>query len=406
MSGPSTKAYKLSRNRARNTTPNIPHMEWNSDKGTFERKRPNPPPRIKVEVAMMSEVHHRFGIKCDMRYNPKFTSAVADTGCQTTTAGIDMLKLLNIPKRFLIPTSHRILGITDTKLRIIGALLLRIKHNQRTTMQMVYISENVSGLYLSETACKELGIVDENFPDQHTKVNATKIDADDEDHDVENDDCECIPRSEPPDRPAQIPFPPTKENKGKLKNWLLENFKSSAFNTCTHQPLKEMVGEPMTITFKEEKHIPYAVHTPIRVPEHWKAKVKADIDRDVRLCIIEPVPGTTPTTWCARMVVTAKKNGKPRRTVDLQHLKNATRRITHFTPTPFEIVSVTPKNTRPYSMHGTGTTHSHYQKNPKMQQHSSLNGDDTGIAVHRKDTMRQEMPTRNALMKSPVDLRE
>ena len=106
-----------------------------------------------------------------------------------------------------------------------------------------------------------------------------------------------------------------------------------------------MTGEPMEITFKEERYVPYAVHTPIRVPEHWKEKVKADIDRDVILCIIEPVPGTTPTTWCAKMVVTAKKNGQPRRTVDLQHLKNATRRITQFTPTPFEIVSVTPKNT-------------------------------------------------------------
>ena len=152
---------------------------------------------------------------------------------------------------------------------------------------------------------------------------------------MKNDECKCIPRSEPPEKPEKIPFPPTKENRGKLKAWLLENFESSAFNTCTHQPLKEMDGEPMEIIFKEEKYIPYAVHTPIRVPVHWKKQVKADIDRDVRLCIIEPVPGTTPTTWCARMVVTAKKNGKPRRTVDLQHHKNATRRVTHFTPTPF-----------------------------------------------------------------------
>jgi len=45
------------------------------------------------------------------------------------------------------------------------------------------------------------------------------------------------------------------------------------------------------------------------------------------------------------MVVTSKKNGKPRRTVDLQKLKDATLRETHFTPTPFKIVSVTPSKT-------------------------------------------------------------
>ena len=41
---------------------------------------------------------------------------------------------------------------------------------------------------------------------------------------------------------------------------------------------------------------PLASHTPIPVPHHWKKKVKENLDRDVALSIIEPVPVGIPTT--------------------------------------------------------------------------------------------------------------
>ena len=91
---------------------------------------------------------------------------------------------------------------------------------------------------------------------------------------------------------------------------------------------------------------PSAVHTPIPVPHHWKKRVKEDIDRDVALGIIEPVPVGTPTTWCSRMVVAPKKDGSPRRTVDLQKLNASTLRETHHTPSPFNQASLVPAKTR------------------------------------------------------------
>ena len=74
--------------------------------------------------------------------------------------------------------------------------------------------------------------------------------------------------------------------------------------------------------------------------------MKADLDRDVRLGIIEPVPPGTPTVWCSKMVVVAKKDGSPRRTVDLQHLNDDKYRETHHTPHPFNHASGVPPNTR------------------------------------------------------------
>ena len=79
----------------------------------------------------------------------------------------------------------------------------------------------------------------------------------------------------------------------------------------------------MKFHFKEN-HEPYAVHTPIPIPHHWEDAVKKDIEKDVRLGILEKVPEGTPVTWCSRMVVQPKKDGTPRRTVDLQELKKAT----------------------------------------------------------------------------------
>ena len=102
-----------------------------------------------------------------------------------------------------------------------------------------------------------------------------------------------------------------------------------------------MTGKPMSITFRPDA-TPSAVHSPIPVPHHWKKAVKEALDRDVDLGIIEPVPQGTPTVWCSRMVVTPKKDGTPRRTVDLQKLNKATLRETHHTPSPFNQVSTVP----------------------------------------------------------------
>ena len=47
------------------------------------------------------------------------------------------------------------------------------------------------------------------------------------------------------------------------------------------------------------------------------------------------MPIGEPVTWCHRMVICAKKIGKPRRTVDFQPLNMHAKRETHHTPSPF-----------------------------------------------------------------------
>ena len=72
---------------------------------------------------------------------------------------------------------------------------------------------------------------------------------------------------------------------------------------------------------------PVVHHTPVPVPLHWQHQVKAGLDQNVALGVIEPVPVGEP-------VVCAKKNGKPRLTVDFQALNVHAAWETHHTQSP------------------------------------------------------------------------
>ena len=58
---------------------------------------------------------------------------------------------------------------------------------------------------------------------------------------------------------------------------------------------------------------------PTYVPIHWKDGVKENLDKDVRLGSIEKDPDGSPVKWLHRMVITAKENDSPRRTVIWLH---------------------------------------------------------------------------------------
>jgi hypothetical protein len=122
--------------------------------------------------------------------------------------------------------------------------------------------------------------------------------------------CNFPKRKIPPPLPTKLPYPSSEANLTKLKQFLMDYYKSSTFNTCDHQPLPLMDRPPMRLMVDLDAE-PLAHHTPVPVPIHWKEEVKAGLDQDVRLGVLKPVPVGEPVTWCHRMVVCAKKNGKP-----------------------------------------------------------------------------------------------
>ena len=149
----------------------------------------------------------------------------------------------------------------------------------------------------------------------------------------------AIPSSLPPGLSASNKDLPA------LKQWLLDHYAASTFNTCEHQPLPLMKCEPLELHVDPEAK-PIAVHKPGLVPIHWQEQVYKDLERDVRIGVLEKVSPNTPVTWCSRTVVAAKSDGTPRRTVDLQPQNRHSVRQTHHVQSPFHLAVRIPQNTR------------------------------------------------------------
>ena len=106
-----------------------------------------------------------------------------------------------------------------------------------------------------------------------------------------------------------------------------------------------MEGSPPLTLHINPEVTPVAVTKASPVPIHWVDKVRADLERDIALGVIEQVPVNTPVKWCSRMHVVGKKDGSCRRTVDLRPLNSTTAAQTHLTQSPITQVQKVPGNT-------------------------------------------------------------
>ena len=105
-----------------------------------------------------------------------------------------------------------------------------------------------------------------------------------------------------------MPFSESEE--GKLKEWILAKNADSAFNCCSHQPLKKMTGPPLHFdldpTVKPVDH-----NVPDIVSLHWHQQVKEGLEADCRMGVLEKLTANTPVEWLHRMVLTPKKMAGP-----------------------------------------------------------------------------------------------
>ena len=326
------------------------HMEF--IEAEFRKTRPRDAPMLQVNVKVMVEVHNYFGKimpdsnSCgDSSLSASNVDGLADTGAQVCTGGPDLLEKLGMAESFLITTNMAVKGMSQSTVTLMGALFLEISSQGIYTKQVVYIAREARSLILSETALRGLGVLPSNFPTVGMFSETPCADVAVGSSGIRNK-CGCLLRTPVPDMPVTIPFEPVEANLPAFENWLKNvHFASSAFNTCEHQPIPTISGPDLVIRHKDDiEPDPVAIHSPIPIPHHWRKQVKQDLDRDVSLGVIAPVPANTPTTWCSRMIVTPKKDGTPRRVVDLQALNKVSLRETHHTPSPWQQVSSIPKN--------------------------------------------------------------
>ena len=281
---------------------------------------------------------------------------IADSGAQTNLWGLDGFKEAGFELSDLKPVVVKIRAANKNPIKILGAFDavfkgISPKGKILTCASTIYVSDMVTGFFLSYDTMVDLLILSRKFPtigecpQGRESCVATNQSLPDECPTVctEGTPCECPQRSSVPPRPLSLPFEPIEENNDKMRSWILQTFASSTFNVCPHRPLQEMAGPPIEFHVKPEAK-PRVCHKAATIPIHWQKRVRQDLERDEALGVIEKVPYGTPVTWCHRMVVTRKHDGTPRRTVDLSPLNRFCRRETYASEPPFQLARRVPRN--------------------------------------------------------------
>ena len=344
MTVPSTKP----RHRARGHLRKLSHYAVDMF-GKWAARRPEPQPSVTVSVSVSQSGYRQIHVPAPRKTRTVTCPALPDTGAQMVVAGMDLPHRLGYTKRDLFPVTSGIKAANSEGLKLLGGILITVSAEgsdgiTRSTSHMCYISESVSRLFLSKAACRGLGMIPDNFPEVgscdniHSVNKCELVD--------ESDSCGCPERKQTPDPPAQLPCPATEENIPKLKEYIIQHYKDSAFNCCEQQQLPLMKEAPPMQLFADKNAKPVAFHKAFPIPLHWQAAVKKQLDNDVKMGVLAKVPLGTPTEWCSRMVVIAKKDpSKPRRTVDFQNLNKVCARQTHAGKSPFhQAVSVPPNS--------------------------------------------------------------
>ncbi len=305
-----------------------------------------PHPTLRLRVSTDPSDYQQLSIPCP-QIMPSYTTTVTDTGAQSNLWGLDGFYASGFQDSDLRPVRRSIHAANKEEIEIVGAVFLRLTGiaddgTQHTAAVMVYITPCTSKFFLSREALIQLRVIPKNFPKVGSVPESSEVSASTVDTGIAP--CGCPLRQLPPGRPNRLPFEPIPDNIPRMQEWILEYYKGSTFNQCTHQLLKGITGPDMQFHVDESVK-PVAVHTPAVVALHHQEKVRKGLEEDCSIGVLEKVPYGQPSKWCHRMVVARKSNGEPRRTVDMSALNKACLRETHHVEPPFRQARCVPANT-------------------------------------------------------------
>ena len=243
-------------------------------KGEWKKARFTGHPTVNITMSVDHAHYNSFGVKppdaTDMIVN-----CIADTGAQSNLWSLKQCKEMGFTDADLIPVTSTLSAANKSRIKINGAILLNMSGiasdgSEIMCTAMVYVSASVSGFYLSYDTMVDLGIIASSFPtvgdaflDGHLNagIDMTQFAA------TATSRCSCPVRKPIPPRPSHLPFECALKKIDSMRDWLLDQFSASTFNTCPHQPLPEMSGPPIEIHL-DSAATPRVCHTPANVPLH------------------------------------------------------------------------------------------------------------------------------------------
>ena len=259
-----------------------------------------------------------------------------DTGASLCVVGTTILHKLGIKPTTLNHTTRRIMTATGSKIHCKGWFRAKLSLGDNSTIQNVFVCENINRFYLSKKGCISLRIVHKDFPQPMKGTSEEKIAPQNGLH------------TKLPKRPKEMPYQPTADNIPKLEKYLLDVFSKTAFNACKNEFFPKMTGVPKAKIHLKNDAEPFFRPVPNILPHYWRKPTKELLDQFERRGIIQKKPIGIPTPWCSPMVITAKKSNTPqpklRMTIDLQRLNSHCIRELHHVESPFRLASQIPVN--------------------------------------------------------------
>ena len=145
------------------------HHVFDQSTDQWHKRQSKAQPFVRLSMSTHREDYEHFGFEIPTPPTSAFVSAMADTGCQSCLAGFKVLKKLGLSTKDLIPVELRMHAADNHDIQLLGAAILRLtgkNHDgkERTTRQIVYVTNNTDKLFLSREACADLGIISHQFP--------------------------------------------------------------------------------------------------------------------------------------------------------------------------------------------------------------------------------------------------
>ena len=189
--------------------------------------------------------------------------ALADSGAQSDVWSLDEYLRAGFSPNELHPVRLALNAANKSAIHIDGAFFGTISGRTQTgsvisTKSMIYVSRDVRGFYLSYDTMLNLDMLPKSFPTPGCASSNIASEGVEgllesmDSHTIPAAECDCPDRQSVPMRPTELPFACTAENNSKMKEWLLDYFKNSTFNTCPHTPLPVMEGPPLEIHLKDD----------------------------------------------------------------------------------------------------------------------------------------------------------
>ena len=133
--------------------------------GRWRRGQVEPHGRVRLRMEICSGAYGQVDESVPGSLRSTTASCLADTGAQMCLAGPDVLTRMGISVSDLLTPVVRISVANNAGLKMLGVAFVTFTGKGGTqTNQMLYFADGIDDVYLSKVACRDLGIIPEEFP--------------------------------------------------------------------------------------------------------------------------------------------------------------------------------------------------------------------------------------------------